>query len=117
MNATPAPWFAVNDGTRDAPMMVVKAARIAGRTPQHCVAIVATGDSPQAMEDANANLIAAAPEMHAILDELENQFDDAIFPEQKKEDFDAPDDREYSVTITAKQWRAINRALSKANQQ
>lgn len=57
---TPGPWFAVNDGTEDEPMMSVKAARIAGRKPQHVVAICATGDSPQRMEDANAALIAAA---------------------------------------------------------
>jgi hypothetical protein len=64
--------------------------------------------------DANHRLIAAAPDMLAILDELEGAFDREIYPEQQKEDFDAPDDREYTVTITAKQWRAISRALSKA---
>jgi hypothetical protein len=56
----------------------------------------------------------ATPDMQAILEELEEAFDKEIYPEQVKEDFDAPDDREYSVTITAKQWRAMNRALSKA---
>lgn len=67
---TPGPWFAVNDGTEDEPMMMVKAARIAGRPPQHEVAIVATGDSSQEMEDANARLIASAPEMLDALVEL-----------------------------------------------
>lgn len=43
--------------------MEVRAARIAGREPRHCVAICATGDSPQPMENANARLIAAAPEL------------------------------------------------------
>lgn len=60
---TPGPWFAVNDGTDDEPMMSVKAARIAGREPRHVVAICATGDSPQPMENANARLIAAAPDL------------------------------------------------------
>lgn len=61
--ATPGPWFVVNDGTDDEPMMSVKAARIAGKAPRHAVAICATGDSPQEMENANARLIAAAPDM------------------------------------------------------
>jgi hypothetical protein len=64
--------------------------------------------------DANARLIAAAPDMYAVLDELEGAFDTEIFPEQSKEGFDALDGREYSVTITAKQWRALSRALQKA---
>lgn len=59
-------------------------------------------------------LIAAAPDMHKILEELEGAFDREIEPEQRREDYDAPDDREYSVTITAKQWRALSRALKKA---
>jgi hypothetical protein len=60
-----------------------------------------------------SKLILAASDMHAILDELEATFDKEIYPEQVKEDFDAPDDREYTVTITAKQWRALGRALGK----
>lgn len=51
----------------------------------------------------------------AIVEELEEAFDKDIYPEQKKEDFDAPDDREYSVTVTAKQWRALTRAVTVAN--
>ena len=64
--------------------------------------------------EANAKLIAAAPELLAVLDDLEGSFDKEIYPEQKKEDFDALDDREYTVTITAKQWRALGRAIGKA---
>ena len=60
---TPGPWQTVNVGTDDEPMMSVRAARIAGQPPRHEVALCATGDSPQAMEDANAHLITAAPEM------------------------------------------------------
>jgi hypothetical protein len=78
---------------------------------ERCIAEVHAVDGVFA---ANARLIATAPDMWAVLDELEGAFDKDIFPEQSKDDFDAPDDREYSVTITAKQWRAIGRALSKA---
>jgi hypothetical protein len=67
---TPGPWFVVNIGADDEPMMSVKAARIAGQEPRHEVAICATGDSPQEMEDANARLIAAAPELLEALEKL-----------------------------------------------
>ena len=67
---TPGPWFPVNDGSDDEPMMVVKASRIAGQPPMHTVAICCTGDSPQPMEDANALLIASAPDMLAALREV-----------------------------------------------
>jgi hypothetical protein len=50
----------------------------------------------------------------AVAEELEEAFDKDIYPEQVKEDFDAPDDREYSVTISAKQWRALSRAITEA---
>lgn len=64
---TPGPWVAVNVGSDDEPMMEVRAARIAGQPPRHSVAICATGDSPQEMENANARLIAAAPDLLAAL--------------------------------------------------
>lgn len=54
--------------------------------------------------------------MKAVLDDLEESFDKEIYPEQVKEDFDAPDDREYSVTISAKQWRALGRAIGRYEQ-
>lgn len=63
---------------------------------------------------ANQRLIAASPEMLAVLDELEDAFDQQIYPQQKTQDFDASDDHEYTVNITAKQWRAIGRVLAKA---
>jgi hypothetical protein len=53
-----------------------------------------------------------SPQLKAILDELEESFDKQIDPEQVREDYDAPDDREYSVNITAKQWRAFSRAMN-----
>ena len=67
---TPGPWFAVNVGSDEMPMMDVKAERIRGQGPTHCVAICATGDSPQEMENANADLIAAAPELLGALEEV-----------------------------------------------
>ena len=72
---TPGPWFSVNIGTDEEPMMDVKAARIAGQEPRHCVAICATGDSPQPMETANAHLIAAAPELYEALEDCLNWID------------------------------------------
>lgn len=63
---------------------------------------------------ANAVLIAAAPELLAILDELEGEFDRQVYDERRNEGFDAPDDREYGVNITAKQLRAICNAMAKA---
>jgi len=79
---TPGPWFAVNCGTKKEPMMSVKAARIAGQPPLHEVAICATGDSPQEMENANAHLIAAAPEIFASLSAMRAKIGDvaAQFP-------------------------------------
>ena len=64
---TPGPWVALNRGTVSEPMMFVMAARIAGQPPRHEVAVCATGDSPQWMENANASLIAAAPDLYAAL--------------------------------------------------
>lgn len=64
--------------------------------------------------NANAKLIAAAPDMFDVLDSLEDSLDKQIYPQQKEQDFDAPDDHEYTVTITAKQWREIGLALAKA---
>jgi hypothetical protein len=54
-------------------------------------------------------------EMLAVLDDLEDTLDKQIYPQQQKQDFDAPDAFEYAVTITAKQWRAIGRALTAAH--
>lgn len=53
-----------------------------------------------------------SPKLKAILEELEDSFDKQISPEQVQEDYDALDDREYSVNITAKQWREFCRAAN-----
>lgn len=72
--ATPGPWKVVNRGTHREPMMSVMAERIAGRGFSHEVAICATGDSPQFMENANAELIVRAvnerPELIAALESV-----------------------------------------------
>lgn len=71
-SATPGPWHPINIGSKSEPMMSVKAARISGAPPKHEVAICATGDSPQEMENANAALIAAArTALPALLEALE----------------------------------------------
>ena len=59
-------------------------------------------------------LQAPAPDLWKALDDLEAALDPAIYPQQKEREFDVPDDHEYQVTITAKQWRAISAALTKA---
>lgn len=65
---------------------------------------------------ADARLMAAAPDMKAILDELEESFERQIYPDQERHDYeiDPPDDREYTVNLTFKQLVALNRAVSKA---
>lgn len=70
------------------------------------------GIAPNAPEEWGP-VFAAASSMLAILEELENTFDEQTYIEKARENFDAPDDREYSVNITAKQLRAISAALSK----
>lgn len=47
-----------------------------------------------------------------VLDAIEESFDSQIYPQQKASDFDAPDDAEYTVNITAGMWRRISRLLS-----
>ena len=56
----------------------------------------------------------AAPAMAQVLDDLEDALDDQIYPLELREDFNASDDREYRVLLTAKLWRAIGRALNQA---
>jgi hypothetical protein len=93
---TPGPWSAVNVGTKDEPMMSVKASRISGRQLRHEVAICATGDSPQEMENANAHLIAAAPELYEALDALFGGVDDG------------------KITVTPSKIHSARAALAKA---
>lgn len=104
---TPGPWW-VERRVGDALQVNAKHR---GEGSSYCVASVNHWEGET--DKANAHLIAAAPDMYAILDELEGCFDEEIYPEQVKEGFDALPEREYSVTITAKQWRAISQTLSK----
>ena len=50
--------------------------------------------------------------MWELLSELEGTFDEQTYAEKVREDFDAPDDREYEVNVTAKQLRAISKILN-----
>ncbi len=54
--------------------------------------------------------------MRAALEAVEIALDPQIYPEQVKDDFEAPDDRAYTVTITADLWRQIGRALTASEQ-
>lgn len=109
---TPGPWD-VEQGTHVHDGWTVITARHAGMTSATPLAKISNllGEE-EALPD--AHLIAAAPDMYEVLDELEGSFDEQTYAEKSREDFDAPDDREYCVNITAKQLRAISRVLSKA---
>jgi hypothetical protein len=50
--------------------------------------------------------------LEAILDAIEEEFDPQIYPQEVRDDFDAPDDAEVSVNITMGLWRRISRALN-----
>ncbi len=49
-----------------------------------------------------------------MLGELEECLDAQIYPEQVKDDFDAPDDRLYELTMTAGQWRMLAKSRQQA---
>lgn len=102
---TPPPWF-VAPGH----VLVVAAGdgfSVCDCTPGNPI------DIPRSQAIANTHLVVASPEMHAILDELEDTFDKQTYDEKVRMD-DVPDDYEYCVNITSKQLRAISAALSKA---
>lgn len=115
---TPGPWEIVGDG--ELQELVVRS--IPGAPEPECLSgevcrITFEGSDEESAtacrRKADAGLIAAAPDLLAILDELEGSFDEQTYQEKAREDFDAPDDREYSVNITAKQLRAISSVLLK----
>ena len=60
-----------------------------------------------------ANLLGAASDMYAVLDDLEGVIDTQTYDEMKACDHDPPDDREFSVNLTAKQIASISRVLNK----
>jgi hypothetical protein len=49
--------------------------------------------------------------LNDVLGEIEAECDDEIYQQQKAHDFNAPDDAEYSATITAGLWRRVGRTL------
>lgn len=66
---------------------------------------------------ANAALIAAAPDLWAVATDLEAALEDQIADQRESRCLDDPDDAEYHVVITAKQWRALGETLRKAETQ
>jgi hypothetical protein len=66
------------------------------------------------MLPADANLIVASPELYAALNDVLDSFDRQTMEEMLRKDNDAHDDDEFCVNLTAKQLRAINHAILKA---
>lgn len=66
------------------------------------------------IKPADARLIAAAPDMYAALNDVHACFDVQTMDEILRRDGDTQDDDEFCVNITAKQLRAINDAILKA---
>jgi hypothetical protein len=62
----------------------------------------------------NLRLIAASPELLEVLGDLEMLFDEQTYDDLVRSEFDVPDDREFTVNISAKQLRAISQVLQKA---
>ncbi len=92
--------------------------------PTDIDAVLATGaNTRKALDAAQSRCVAHAITIGRLksaleltvgmLGKLEESLDAQIYPEQVKDDFDAPDDRIYELTMTAGQWRM----LAKAHQQ
>ena len=63
----------------------------------------------------DAQMFSAAPDMLAVLNDLEDSFDKQTYDERMRDELpDVPDEREYTVNITHKQWRALVAAVNKA---
>ncbi len=56
---------------------------------------------------------AALTDAFELFGEIEAALDKQIYPEQAKgdDDFDVPSDREYIVTLTAKEWQRYSTAM------
>lgn len=105
---TPGPWW-VERRVGDALQVN---ARHRGEGSSYCVASINhwEGDA----DKANARLIAAAPDMKGVLDDLEDAIDKQLYDERMREELEIPLEREYSVNLTERQIQAITRALNKA---
>ena len=68
------------------------------------------------VSEADMGIIAAAREMHDILDDLEDTIDRYTWKERSLEELPIPGDREYSINITEKQLLAISAALIRARE-
>jgi hypothetical protein len=53
----------------------------------------------------------ALESLFSIADELHGEFDKQTYDEKRRADWELPDDHEFTVTITAKQERALSRAI------
>lgn len=105
---TPGPWS--NERIWDTP-----ASRIHARVEGVPMALAEVFTMRNAGEkEANARLIAAAPDMFAALNEVHGCFDVQTMDEILRKDGDVHGDDEFCVNVTAKQLRAINDAILKA---
>lgn len=64
------------------------------------------------MMDAKHPTFGALTQAYTALSDFEGILDGQIYPDQVRDNFDAPDDCEYAVKITAKQWRSFGQALT-----
>lgn len=79
--------------------------------------VVALDGHPDlSVSEADMGVIAASRDMHDVLEELEDSFDRQTYEERMREELDIQNDREFSVSITYKQMRAIGIALTKARE-
>jgi hypothetical protein len=56
--------------------------------------------------------MSALVQAYTSLSDIEGILDKQIYPAQLRDNFDAPDDCEYAVTITAGQWRQFCQAIT-----
>ena len=114
---TPGPWHFLEEGRTEEEGNKCKPLTICCSAWDHLADVYdleyATVGIPREQAIANARLMTASPDMYAILEELEDSFDQQTFEEKLSEDNDVPDDREYSVSISARQLRAISAAINK----
>jgi hypothetical protein len=105
---TPGPWWIerrLGDGLQ-------VNAKHRGEGSSYCVASINhwEGDADRA----NARLIAAAPDLFAIANELHGEFDQQLYGELSRLEQDPLDEAEFCVNLTMKQIRALNAAILKA---
>lgn len=109
---TPGPW--------ECEVTDMEGARVYDVADQAMIAVLDKRASEMAIfvssehTKANARLIAAAPDLYATLNDVLDSFDRQTMEEMLRKDNDAHDGDEFCVNLTAKQLRAINQAILKA---